>query len=306
MLDTEMQRLRTWLAGLRPPRSHPARILLAATAVLMVLTLIAVQTEHGSSRAAAPGGTAAVAAAVPSTEPTLPAAAASSDGEGAVIAQPTPQVPQGAHAGRFTLPLKVWTKVTDRFGAPRGNGRIHGGIDLALDTYPHSNVYSACKGSVQYTGYSATYGNHVIIDCGDSWTTLYAHLSRILVTVGQPAAPSLVIGISGSTGYSTGEHLHFEIRYKGVPLNPEDFLDFHIAPGTPLSDGPIVFPGSGTSVARPGISPTATTVPPTDTPTITPTPTATHTPTPTPTSTPTPTPTPRPRPRATPTPPSAF
>lgn len=205
------------------------------------------------------------------------------------------------------MPLKSWEKVTDRFGAPRAGGLIHGGIDLALSH--HTPVYSACTGTVESTGYNSTYGNNVIIDCGDSYETLYGHLSQILVHTGQPADASLVIGMSGSTGYSTGEHLHFEIRYKGIPVNPENYLDFHIPPGTPLSDGPIVFPGgSDGSDATPtdAPSPVPTVPAPTDTPTITPTPTSTSTPTPTPTSTNTPTPTPRPRPRATPTPPLAY
>jgi hypothetical protein len=82
--------------------------------------------------------------------------------------------------------------------------------------------------------------------------------------------------------------LHFEIRLNGVPVNPENYLDFHIAPGTPLSDGPIYFPGSDASTTP---SPAATDdLEPTATPTHTPTPrpTATPTPTNTPTATPTP------------------
>ena len=111
---------------------------------------------------------------------------------------------------------------------------------------------------------------------------------------------TVAVGISGSTGYSTGEHLHFEIRFKGAPVNPENYLDFHIAPGTPLSDGPIWFPGSDAAPAS-APPPAAPTAQPTATPTATPT----FTPTATPTFTPTPTPTPKAI-KKTPTPPPAL
>ena len=305
------------------PRSRSSRVLFAGAIALLGLTLVAIQGEHGTSNAAAPAPPNAVAASVRSaptarstaTAAPSPVSGAADPGEGATKPVAAPSIPAESHAGRFTMPLKAWEKVTDRFGAPRGNGLIHGGIDLALAG--HTPVYSACTGTVESTSYNSTYGNNVIIDCGDSYETLYGHLSQILVKVGDAADSSLEIGLSGSTGYSTGEHLHFDIRYQGIPVNPENFLDFHIAPGTPLSDGPIVFPsgggGSGSS-ATGGAGPTdapaptdsPTQPPPTDTATVTPTATSTSTPTPTPTPTNTPTPTPRPRPRATPTPPVAY
>ncbi|MGH2632788.1 MAG: M23 family metallopeptidase [Tepidiformaceae bacterium] len=302
------------------PRSRSSRVLFTGAVALLGLTLVAIQGEHGTSNAAAPttpraaAVASAQAATVPrSTTTATPSAVsgAADPGEGATNPVTPPEVPAESHAGRFTMPLKSWTKVTDRFGAPRAGGLIHGGIDLALDH--HTPVYSACTGTVESTSYNSTYGNNVIIDCGDSYETLYGHLSQILVKTGDAADSSLEIGLSGSTGYSTGEHLHFEIRYQGIPVNPENFLDFHIAPGTPLSDGPIVFPGGGdgsggaaTNTEAPSPTDPATLPAPTNTPTVTPTATSTSTPTPTPTPTNTPTPTPRPRPRATPTPPLAY
>jgi len=223
---------------------------------------------------------------------------------------PAPEIDDSARAqgvtpdGRFSMPLAAWTAVTDRYGAARGPGLIHGGIDLALDDYSHSRVYAACTGTITTATYSGTYGNHVIVDCGEGWSTLYGHLSEIKLKVGAAVTVgTTVLGISGSTGYSTGEHLHFEIRWQGSPVNPEKYLDFKIPPGTPLSSGPLVFPGRTTSTPGTGATTTATaTEPPTATPTATATATPTRTPTPTPTFTPTPTPTPR-APRATPTPP---
>ncbi len=227
-------------------------------------------------------------------------AAAGADGSVAPIDDGTPA---------FTMPLRAFSTWTDRFGANRGNGFIHGGIDLAVQGLQGSKVYSACPGTVSATDFSYSYGNYVVVDCGGGWATLYAHLSRINVEVGQGADEVTVLGITGSTGYSTGEHLHFEIIYNGTRVNPENYLDFGIPPGTPLSNGPLIFPGGGSAPP-----PTATHTPTiTPTPTDTPIPTATRppeatrtptpiTPTPRPTSTPTATPT-APKPTATPTPP---
>ena len=221
-------------------------MLLVATA-LIAATITIARLPQQDSRAAAPKPTPTATAWVPGAVSTSTATVPSSPSgdpfgnEGAVAATSNEAAPAGSlNGGRFSMPLASWTKVTDRFGAPRGGGLIHGGIDLALDH--HSPVSAACKGTVAYTGYSGVYGNHVIIDCGDGFTTLYGHLSQILATNGQAVDNTVVIGMSGSTGFSTGEHLHFEIRLNDVPVNPENYLDFHIAPGTPLSDGPILVP----------------------------------------------------------------
>ena len=220
-------------------------------------------------------------------------------GEGAVVASAADGSvsPISDTTPPFTMPLKAFSYWTDRFGADRGNGFIHGGIDLAVEGLEGSRVYSACPGRVSAAEYSYGYGYYVVVDCGNGWATLYAHLSKINVDVGQEAVAVTVLGITGSSGFSTGEHLHFEIIYDGNRTNPENYLDFGIPPGTPLSNGPLWFPGGGTSYE-----------PPTATPTITPTPTNTPIPTattpPQATSTPTPiTPTPRPThtPTATPT-----
>ncbi len=204
--------------------------------------------------------------------------------------------------GRFSLPLADWIRVTDRYGAPRGSGLVHGGIDLAVAG--NVPVLAACQGVVTAASYSGVYGNHVVVDCGGGWSTLYGHLSSMSVDVGDQVGKTTAVGRSGSTGYSTGEHLHFEVRYQGTPVNPEGYLDFRIGPGTPLSDGPIVFPRnprSGEPGATQASPEPAATEPPTPTATPTPTSTATPTPTATPTVTNTPTPTPTPRP-PTPTP----
>jgi hypothetical protein len=258
-------------------------------------------------------------------DPTAAPAAVPDEGEGAIEplaeeAAPPPERRVEA-SGRFAMPLDAWTMPTDRYGAPRGRGLVHGGIDLALDSYPESPVFAACAGTVDYTGYSGGYGNHVTVDCGDGWSTLYGHLSSIRVSVGEAVDFQSAVGISGSTGFSTGEHLHFEIRWKGAAVNPEDYLDFKIPPGTPLSSGPIWFPGYVNPDPRPR-PPIVRPVPtPTPRPTTAPssnirsggdpgtdggadrTDRTQATPTPRPAATPTPLPpTPTPRPAATPTP----
>jgi hypothetical protein len=152
-------------------------------------------------------------------------------------------------------------------------------------------VFAACEGTVSVPDTNKTYGNHVIVDCGEGWSTLYGHLSEVLVAPGQAASFETVLGLSGSTGFSTGEHLHFEIRYQGSLLNPEKYLDFHIAPGAPLTYDTSWLE---TPTATPTFTPTPDfgAVPPwlkeTPIPTKTPTPTNTVPPTATPTQTPTP------------------
>ncbi|MCE7928809.1 MAG: M23 family metallopeptidase [Dehalococcoidia bacterium] len=207
---------------------------------------------------------------------------------------------KAAKDGRFALPLKAWTIFTDRYGAPRGRGWIHGGLDLSLETYPASVVYAACQGVVATAAYSSSYGNHVVVDCGEGWSTLYGHLSATLVEARQPVTFDTALGISGSTGFSTGEHLHFEIRWEGAPVNPEDYLDFGIPEDAPLSNGPLWFgepgararttsvpssgaTGAGSADPRAAVEPTATRPPATATPTrpaATPTRPATPTPKP--------------------------
>ena len=157
---------------------------------------------------------------LPGAEPKPPP---SMSPEGYVITPPPPVSP-----GRFGLPLAAWGFISDYFGTDRGGGRIHTGIDLALGAYPASAVYAACDGQVtrvEWLTYS--YGYYVIVNCGGGWSTLYSHFREIIVSWGQYVTKGkTVLGISGSTGFSTGEHLHFEIRYNGSPLNPQDYLHF--------------------------------------------------------------------------------
>ncbi len=137
----------------------------------------------------------------------------------------TPAPPAGD--GRFSFPLSNWLTVSDPFGTDRGGGRIHEGIDLDLYGFWSSPIFAACDGTVIRTEWlTYSYGYHVVVDCGDGWTTLYAHMSEIDVSTGQQVYQGTVLGISGVTGFTTGEHLHFEIRHNGAPVNPADYLGF--------------------------------------------------------------------------------
>ncbi len=293
------------------PRHHAVRVLLAGVflaGVAAVLSARGTSGQDGRRPVAEASGPMATAPSAPETTPP-PASPPPDTSEGAVPVPEPGQLPAGhqveAATSRFAMPLRGWSRVTDRYGAAnRGPGNIHGGIDLALEGMSHSLVYSACTGAVAEADYSAVYGNYIVVDCGDGWSTLYGHLSERRVAAGDAVSNDTPMGVTGTSGFSTGEHLHFEVRWQDTPVNPEDYLDFGIPEGTPLSDGPLWFPsaaGSGDAHeadAPPTLTPTPTDTPtPTNTPTVTPTPTIT----PTPTWTPTPTATPRP-PTRTPTP----
>jgi hypothetical protein len=156
---------------------------------------------------------------------------------------------------------------------------LHGGIDLALDGMHRSPVFAACEGVVASATYSAVYGNHVIVDCGEGWSTLYGHLSEIDVAQGQAVVFEDVLGLSGSSGQAQGEHLHFEIRWQGRAVNPEKYLDFHIPPWAPLTYDKR--DANGNLITPEPESASTPTPEPTSTPTLTPTPTNTPTPYPT-------------------------
>jgi len=113
-------------------------------------------------------------------------------------------------------------KVNSNFGWRRK--RFHYGIDLALKT--GDTVKSAFDGVVRITRYHKNYGNVVIIRHFNGLETTYAHLSKISVLQNQTVNAGSKIGLGGNTGRSTGPHLHFELRYLGVPLNPSDVIDF--------------------------------------------------------------------------------
>lgn len=126
--------------------------------------------------------------------------------------------------GRFIRP--VYGSITSSYGWRRhpifGGNRFHTGVDIAGPS--RSSIRCANSGKVIYCGWYGGYGKVVIVDHGKSITTLYAHLSGISVGIGQRVGKGDVIGYEGSTGYSTGPHLHFEVRIDGRHTNPLNYI----------------------------------------------------------------------------------
>ena len=103
-----------------------------------------------------------------------------------------------------------------------GQNALHEGIDFLVDT--GTPVHAAAAGVVVVAHFHPQYGYVIDIDHGNGFTTRYAHASKLLVKVGDVVQRGAVIALSGSTGRSTGPHVHFEVRYKGVAQNPNRFL----------------------------------------------------------------------------------
>ncbi|MFO1254316.1 MAG: M23 family metallopeptidase [Sphingomonadaceae bacterium] len=103
-----------------------------------------------------------------------------------------------------------------------GGERFHAGIDLAAPA--GTAVAATANGLVQAAGWCGGYGLCVAIEHGGGYLTVYGHLSKIDVGVGQTVGAGQTIGQVGSTGLSTGPHLHYEVRYRDRPVNPAKFL----------------------------------------------------------------------------------
>lgn len=129
-------------------------------------------------------------------------------------------IPSGRILNEFVLPSNG--KVISRFG-PR-NGRIHTGTDIKMNR--GDTVFAAFFGKVTRAKYYYGYGNMVLIEHGNSLETSYSHLSDFLVEVGDYAGKGQPVGLAGSTGRATTNHLHFEIREGNRPFDPELVFDF--------------------------------------------------------------------------------
>lgn len=99
-----------------------------------------------------------------------------------------------------------------------------GHVALDIDGRASEPVWAAASGRVIVSTYSSGDGNYVIIDHGNSFSTVYKHLSQRNVPIGRWVNQGEIIGLIGSTGYSTGSHLHFEIRKNGIKVNPLSYL----------------------------------------------------------------------------------
>ena len=129
----------------------------------------------------------------------------------------------------------IWPVSSRRITSPFGNRNTgiagastnHKGVDIG-GVYYSSEVHAAKSGTVIVSQYSSSYGNYVVVSHGSGNTTLYAHMSSRSVSVGDYVNQGDVLGITGSTGISSGPHLHFEITENGTRVNPLNYLTGYI------------------------------------------------------------------------------
>lgn len=155
--------------------------------------------------------------------------------------------PSGAYSTKLAAASSS-LKVNSNFGWRRdpfsGRGRRHTGVDI--DGEWGESVGASMAGTVSFVGVKRGYGNVIIVDHGQGLSTYYAHLSSMAVSVGQTVAAGQTIGFIGSTGRSSGPHLHYELRALGHPVNPyatvaidgqRVFVDGKPVQTAPLTDG---------------------------------------------------------------------
>ena len=123
----------------------------------------------------------------------------------------------------ISLARPVSGTITSRFGAKSSiRSSAHTGLDIAASSgTPYS---AAASGTVTFAGYKGSYGNLIVITHSNGVQTYYGHSSKIYVSVGQSVSQGQTIGAIGSTGNSTGPHLHLEVRVNGVAYNPQNYI----------------------------------------------------------------------------------
>ena len=125
--------------------------------------------------------------------------------------------------GIYLAEKPVTGTITSRFGSRESiRSYPHNGLDIAA---PYgTNIKAAASGTVTFSGYNGSYGNLVIVDCGNGVEIYYGHCSKLLVNVGDKVEAGDTIAKVGSTGNSTGNHLHFEIKIDGTSVDPQNYI----------------------------------------------------------------------------------
>ncbi len=128
--------------------------------------------------------------------------------------------------GIFTWPAPSYTRISDEYGdrmhPTLGVKRFHNGLDMAAPG--GSPILAAYDGKVVAADYNSSMGNYIMIDHGDSLYTIYMHASALYVSKGTEVAKGQKIAAVGTTGRSTGNHLHFSVRLNGNYVNPRNYL----------------------------------------------------------------------------------
>jgi murein DD-endopeptidase MepM/ murein hydrolase activator NlpD len=138
----------------------------------------------------------------------------------------------GGSEGSTTIPGPDSKNWSGNYGEKREGGRVHKGIDVALPVgTPLKAVMDGTVSKAQSGSGSHSYGLYVVIEHSGGKSTLYAHMSKINVKVGDKVTKGQIIGLSGNTGHSTGPHLHFELRVNGNHVNPAAYVRAAYGPG---------------------------------------------------------------------------
>ncbi len=134
--------------------------------------------------------------------------------------------PSSPSSSGFIYPLGASGFVTDAYGYRYhpidGDYKFHPAVDFAVPQ--GTPIYATKSGTVTAATYNEYNGYYVAINHNDGYTSLYAHMTNFVVSVGQTVSQGEVIGYVGSTGYSTGPHMHFEITYGGASVNPMEYV----------------------------------------------------------------------------------
>lgn len=144
--------------------------------------------------------------------------------------QPKPSAPSGGNSNNvngqtWIVPIN-YTWFSSPFGMRihpiYGYAKMHNGVDLSAPS--GTPIYATRSGVVSYSGYNGSAGNYVTINHQDGYKSRYMHMTHYVVSTGQWVSAGQVIGYCGSTGASTGPHLHFEIEYNGRYVNPANYI----------------------------------------------------------------------------------